>query len=276
MQLEFDKMHGLGNDFVVVDNTDGRYRFEPDRVRRLGDRRRGVGFDQMLVVESAPDAGADLAVRIFNADGNQAEQCGNGMRCVALFAVERGLVTGDSITLDTAAGRVRARRLEPEIVEVEMTVPDFAPERIPLLVESEAPSYALSVDGVRVEFGAVSMGNPHAVLEVDDVERAEVSVLGPAVQACDRFPEGVNVGFMQAIGPGHIRLRVYERGVGETLACGSGACAAVAIGCRQQRLDAEVEVDLPGGRLHVEWSGPGNPVSMRGPAAMAFRGRIEL
>ena len=269
-------MHGLGNDFVVIDDTAGRLRLDCDEVRVLGDRRRGIGFDQLLVVGPAREAGADLAVRIFNADGGEAEQCGNGLRCVVAFARQRELVDGDRMVLATAGGKVAARLIDQDLVEVEMTVPVLAPERIPFLAEAQAPRYPLTVDGARVEIGAVSMGNPHAVVVVDDVDQAAVSALGPAVQGSARFPEGVNVGFMETVRPGHIRLRVYERGVGETLACGSGACAAVVVGRLQERLDSEVDVDLPGGRLHVRWPGPGAPVSMSGPAASVFCGRVEL
>ena len=276
MQVEFAKMHGLGNDFVVIDNTTGRYRLEPEQIRTLGDRHRGIGFDQLLVAEVGGEQGADIGLRIFNRDGTEAEQSGNGVRCFALYARERGLVCGPSAAILTGAGVVRATFLPNDRIRVDMGVPTLVPAQIPFVADAQSPRYALCIGGERVTIGAVSLGNPHAVLQVDDVDAAPVGELGPRVQSCGRFPDGVNVGFMQPLGPRQVRLRVYERGAGETLACGSGACAAVVVGRLQELLAREVDVDLPGGRLQVAWEGLSEPVWLTGAAAHVFRGQIEL
>ena len=273
--LRFCKMHGLGNDFVVVDNRDGAHRFAPGQVRAWGDRCTGVGFDQMLVAEAPGGGEADFAVRIFNRDGSEAGQCGNGMRCMALFARRQGLIAGDEVLMETIGGSVRARILG-DTVTVAMGVPRFAPGEVPFLAAAALDPCVLDLGGgERVSIGTVSLGNPHAVLWVDEVDRARVTELGPRIQTSGRFPEGVNVGFAQRLDPVRIRLRVYERGAGETRACGSGACAAVVVGQRQGRLDHLVGVELPGGNLQVDWPGEGEPVWLTGEARHVFDGEIR-
>ncbi len=276
MRLAFTKMHGLGNDFVVIDAIAQDADLAPAVVRFLADRRRGVGCDQVLVVASPVSPEADFRYRIFNADGTEVEQCGNGARCFARFVREKGLSDKDEIVVETAAGIIRPRLLPDGRVTVDMGSPRFEPGEIPLVAQTRALNYSLHVDGQVVTIGAVSMGNPHAVLLVDDVSTAPVTVLAPSIQAHDRFPRSANVGFMQVISTRHIRLRVYERGVGETLACGTGACAAVCVGRIWGLLEDRVEVDLPGGRLSVEWDGGIGRVRMTGPAVTVFDGAIDL
>ncbi len=276
MQLTFSKMHGLGNDFIVIDNRSGRLQADASLVRFLADRRRGVGCDQLLLLEQAAGAAADFRYRIFNADGAEVEQCGNGARCVARFAHETGLCERDELVFETINGVIRTR-LEPNgEVTVDMGAPCFEPEKIPFISAQSAPQYSLGLAGMEVEVGVVSMGNPHAVLQVVDVDNAPVASLGPAIQAEACFPEGVNVGFMQILGPGAIRLRVFERGVGETEACGSGACAAVVVGRQQGLLDAAVDVALTGGHLRIQWDGEQGSVLMTGAATRVYEGRIEI
>ncbi len=278
MRIPFVKMHGLGNDFVVIDARDWSRPLAAEQIRHVAHRRTGIGCDQVLVVaERSARGAADFALRIYNSDGSEAEQCGNGVRCVALFLHRRGLASGSQLVLDTAAGPVRCHLRGGHEVAVDMGRPRFDPEEVPFLAQQRASSYALDVDSERCSIGAVSMGNPHAVLEVDEVSTAPVASLGPAIQRHERFPKAANVGFMQVIDPGHIRLRVYERGAGETLACGSGACAAVAVGRDRGLLAEVVAVDLPGGRLRVSWSGDEEqPVWMSGPATWVFEGTIEV
>ena len=275
MRLRFSKMHGIGNDFVVADA-----RRSPlpnvDQIRRLADRREGVGCDQVLMAVRPRDADTDLGVAIYNADGSQAEQCGNGMRCMAVFARERGLVASDEITFETPGGRVRAAIGDGGSVSVCMGVPRLEPGDVPIDSPCRAVSYRLDIDGEAVRFAAVSMGNPHAVVRVPDVAAAPVARLGPALQAHPFFPEGVNVGFAEVTGRDRLRLRVYERGVGETRACGSGACAAVVAGRLSGDLDARTLVEMPGGRLGIEWEGEGEAVWMTGPTAWVFDAEIEL
>jgi len=276
MRLEFVKMHGLGNDFVVIEDRTGRLALARERVRALADRRRGVGCDQVLVVRAGAGA-ADFALAIYNQDGSEAAQCGNGVRCVAALLQRRGLARDGAVTLATRGGPVHCRVERPGWVRADMGVPRLAPQDVPFVASAPAPSYPLSLGHRSVEIGAVSIGNPHAVLTVDDVAEAPVAALGPRIQAHPRFPEGANVGFMQVVGPTHIRLRVYERGAGETLACGSGACAAVVV-ARGLGLAgaAPVAVDLPGGRLEVSWAGEGERLWMSGPVSWVFEGVIEL
>jgi diaminopimelate epimerase len=276
MNLRFAKMHGLGNDFVVIDAI--RQAVEPTAamVRFLADRHFGVGCDQVLLVEPPGVEGADFRYRIFNADGGEVQQCGNGARCFARFVRDEGLTDKDAIAVRTAAGIIRPRLTQDGQVSVDMGVPRFAPDAIPFEAGAQADAYPLEVAGETVTLGAVSMGNPHAVLRVPDVDGAPVGTLGPALERHPRFPERVNAGFMQVLGRDHVRLRVFERGVGETLACGTGACAAVAVGRRQGLLGPEVRVDLPGGRLRVRWDGEGAPVLMTGPAVRVFDGVIDL
>ncbi|MDZ7828316.1 MAG: diaminopimelate epimerase [Halofilum sp. (in: g-proteobacteria)] len=273
MALAFTKMHGLGNDFVVVDAVGGAVELDPETVRHIADRRTGVGCDQVLTVETGRD-GADFGYRIFNADGGEVEQCGNGARCVARFVREHGLTHADRVSFATRGGIIRTERLADDRIAVDMGVPRFEPADIPFVADRAADCYELDVDGVVWRVGAVSMGNPHAVLLVDDVGQAPVTTLGPAIEHHPRFPRRANVGFMQVGDRQHIRLRVWERGVGETMACGTGACAAVAVGRRQGLLDESVTVDLAGGALVIDWAGGDNPLWMTGPATTVFEGTL--
>jgi diaminopimelate epimerase len=276
MRIEFLKMQGLGNDFFVFDAPTPGTSFAPGVMRALADRRTGVGFDQALMLEAPRDARHRAFYRIFNADGGEVEQCGNGVRCLAALLYSRAPERGRELTLESAAGVVHARVRPDGLVSVSMGAPDFAPRAVPLDLPAEAPSYTLEAQGERIEFGSVSLGNPHAVLRVAATASAPIERLGPLIERHPLFPRRVNVGFMQLIDRGHIALRVFERGVGETLACGTGACAAVAIGRRQGLLDAEVRVDLPGGTAYVSWAGPGEPVWLTGPAATVFSGTIDI
>ena len=275
MRLRFSKMHGIGNDFVVADATRSPL---PDagQVRRLADRREGVGCDQVLMAVRPADPGHDLGVAIFNADGSRAEQCGNGMRCMAVFARERGLVAADEIAFETPGGRVDASIRDGGTVSVRMGVPRLDPHEVPIASVCRALTYRLDIGGEEVRFAAVSMGNPHAVIRVPDVGVASVARLGAALQSHPFFPEGVNVGFAEPLARDRLRLRVFERGVGETRACGSGACAAVVAGRLSGELDADTRVDLPGGALEIRWAGEGEAVWMTGPTAWVFDAEIEL
>ena len=281
MQLEFTKMHGLGNDFIVFDAPrDGRLPTAAEW-RALAARHTGIGFDQALVIEPPRRVGTQAYYRIFNSDGGEVEQCGNGVRCLAAFLHRRGALTANGaasneILLDSPAGPIRARVHDDNLISVDMGVPNFDPKSLPFDASAEAHVYPLSVAGTEVEIGAVSMGNPHAVLTVASVASAPVDRLGPAIEKHPRFPNRVNVGFMEIVDRAHIRLRVFERGAGETLACGTGACAAVAVGRRHGRLDSAVEVELPGGKLEITWGAPGEHIWMKGPAAVSFTGRVEF
>ena len=275
MRLCFSKMHGIGNDFVVADATRSPLP-SVEQIRLLADRREGVGCDQVLMAIRPDDPRRDLGVVIFNADGSRAEHCGNGMRCMAVFARERGIVTSDEISFETPGGCVDATIQDGGTVSVRMGVPRLEPDEIPIASRRRAASYRLDVDGEEVRFAAVSMGNPHAVVPVLDVAVAPVTRLGPALQAHPFFPESVNVGFAQPLASDRLRLRVFERGVGETRACGSGACAAVVAGRLNGDLDASTRVELPGGTLEVGWDGEGEAVWMTGPTAWVFDAEIEL
>ncbi|MGB5732878.1 MAG: diaminopimelate epimerase [Thiohalocapsa sp.] len=276
MRLRFTKMHGLGNDFVVIDAINQSVDMTPALSRRLADRRFGIGCDQILLVESPRLPNTDFHYRIFNADGSEVEQCGNGARCFARFVREQGLSDRDEIPVGTAAGPIRLCIQADGQVSVDMGKPRLEPAEIPFLAEERALTYALSVDGETVSIGALSMGNPHAVLRVDDIDQAPVARLGARIEHDRRFPNRVNVGFMQVVDSGHIRLRVWERGAGETLACGTGACAAAVIGRLQCGLDQRLQVALPGGELVIHWPGAGANVTMTGPATRVFDGAIEL
>jgi diaminopimelate epimerase len=276
MRLKFTKMHGLGNDFVVFDAVRQRVELTSAQVRAIADRHLGVGCDQLLLVEKADRGDADFRYRIFNADGGEVEQCGNGARCFARFVLDRGLTDKRALRVETQAGLIGLTVESDGEVTVDMGLPRFKPSEIPFIADREQSVYALDVDGATVEIGAVSMGNPHAVLVVDNVERAPVASLGPSIERHPRFPNRVNVGFMQRVGPDHIRLRVFERGAGETRACGTGACAAVAVGVKRGMLGERVRVDLPGGTLTVGWDGKSAPMLMKGPAVSVFEGEIEL
>ena len=286
MKLRFTKMQGAGNDFVVLDATRAPLALSAAQVRRLADRRLGVGADQVLIVGPSAEPGIDFSYRIFNADGGEVEQCGNGARCFVRYVREAGLTTKDRIRVRTAGGVIEPRWLGEGRVTVDMGSPVFEPARVPFdatgLVPREIagmPFWSLDVAGVRVEVAVLSMGNPHAVQRVDDLARAEVERVGPALESHPRFAQRVNAGFMQLVSKRHIALRVHERGVGETLACGTGACAAVVVGVRAGWLDGGVlvRVDAPGGRLDVQWSGvAGDSVLMTGPAERVFDGEIDL
>jgi diaminopimelate epimerase len=277
MELAFAKMHGLGNDFVVLDGMRQPIRLDAEQVRRLADRRLGIGCDQVLLLEPGADDTVDARFRIFNADGGEVEQCGNGARCAADFLRRRGYSSGGTVVLEAAGAPLRVHVDGADSYRVDMGVPRFEPEQIPMNAAERRDDYELELAGGElIRVSALSLGNPHAVLRVNDVARAAVAEIGRRVQESGVFPRGVNVGFMQILDPGHIRLRVFERGAGETLACGSGACAAVVAGRLHDSLDADVAVDLPGGRLGIAWAGPDQPVWMTGPAATAFEGRIRL
>ena len=275
MRLHFTKMHGLGNDFIIFDAADERAIPDAAQLRALADRHTGVGFDQALVLTPPRRTGTQVFYRIYNADGGEVEQCGNGARCVAELLRRTGRARPGEIVMDSPAGLITARAMRDGIVSVDMGVPDFSPAALPLALP-EAAAYRLDVAGHAVEFGAVSMGNPHAVLTVADVAAAPVAALGAALERHPAFPNRVNVGFMQIVDAAHIWLRVFERGVGETLACGTGACAAVAVGRKDGRLAANVTVQLPGGELEVRWAGPGEHLWLEGPAVVAFEGEVEV
>jgi diaminopimelate epimerase len=276
MRLKFTKMHGLGNDFVVIDLISQRCRLRAGHIRRMADRREGIGCDQVLVVEAPHDPDADFRYRIFNADGREVEQCGNGARCVARFVRDRRLTARYRIVLETASGHLTLRVRRDKQVEVDMGPPRLEPVEIPFSAAARAERYPLEVDGQTLEVAALSMGNPHAVTLVDDVDTAPVARLGPLIESHPDFPRQVNAGFMQVISPQEIRLRVYERGVGETRACGSGACAAVVAGRLQGLLDEKVTVHLTGGDLEIAWAGESQAVMMTGPATTVFEGSIKL
>ena len=278
MRIEFSKMQGLGNDFLVFDAppAGAGHLLDSDKLRALADRHTGIGFDQALVLEAPRNGEARAFYRIFNADGSEVEQCGNGVRCIAALLYARKPALGRKFTLDSPGGVVAANVREDGLVSVDMGVPNFLPAALPMLAASESMLYPLTVAGTRVEVGAVSMGNPHIVLRVADVDTAPVAELGPALEHHPSFPKRTNVGFMQIVDRGYIRLRVFERGVGETLACGTGACAAVAIGRRQGLLDADVTVDLKGGRASVSWQGADQHLWLTGPATTVFTGSIEI
>ncbi len=271
-------MQGLGNDFFVFDAPPSLAHEPLDAamLRALADRHTGVGFDQALMLEQPRDADTRVFYRIFNANGAEVEQCGNGARCIARLLYARSPECGREIPMRSAGGVVRAHIREDGLVAVEMGVPNFDPRAIPFEAAGESPVYTLRIDGVEFEVGAVSIGNPHAVLQVADVESAPVERLGPSIERDPRFPLRTNVGFMQIVDRGHIRLRVHERGVGETLACGTGACGAVAVGRRRGLLEREVEVDLKGGRAKVSWPDPALPLWLTGPAAIVFTGSIDI
>ncbi|HET6718488.1 MAG TPA: diaminopimelate epimerase [Rhodocyclaceae bacterium] len=276
MKLKFTKMHGLGNDFVVLDGVRQKLELSPQQIRALGDRHFGVGFDQLLLVEKATQPGIDFRYRIFNADGGEVEQCGNGARCFARFVHDQGLSTQREIAVETMRGVIHPRLEDNGLVTVEMGVPRFAPAEIPFDSDSDAVVQALDVNGESVLITAVSMGNPHAVQVVADVDSAPVATMGPAIESHPRFPRRVNVGFMQVCGEHAIRLRVFERAAGETLACGTGACAAVVAGIRRGLLSSPVRVETRGGELSIAWAGEGTAVLMTGPAVTVFAGEIEL
>lgn len=272
MALAFSKMHGIGNDFVVLDCRQHAFTLDPAAIRRLGDRHIGVGFDQLLTIE--PSEAADCAFRygIWNRDGTCSGQCGNGVRCVAAWLARDGSLATGLVRLMSPSGPVRVEVLADARVRVDMGEPRFAPSALPFAAAVEQDGYHIEVAGRALEIGAVSIGNPHALIEVSDIDRAEVGVIGPQVEQAEVFTQGCNVGFAQILSRAAIALRVWERGVGETLACGSGACAAMAVMHRRGQVDDEVEIRLPGGALMIQWQGPGHPIWMSGPATFVFEG----
>ena len=269
-------MHGLGNDFMVVDMVSQNARLPPEKIRRLADRHFGVGFDQLLTVESPTHPDMDFRYRIFNADGSEVEQCGNGARCFARFVQDKKLIGRDNIRVQTAGGNIELHVQSNGDVMVDMGHPRLEPDKIPFTAEEQADTYSITVDGASYDISAVSMGNPHGVLVVDDVQKAPVETLGPLLEAHINFPRKCNVGFMQVLDCNEIKLRVFERGVGETLACGTGACAAVVAGRLRGLLEDTVHVHLPGGCLTINWPGEGSPVMMTGAATRVYEGYTRL
>ncbi len=280
MLLQFSKMHGLGNDFMVVDAVSQNVFLTKEQIKQLADRNFGVGFDQLLMVEPPYDPDLDFHYRIFNADGSEVEQCGNGARCFAKFVRNKGLTNKYKIAVSTKSGKIVLYVEQDGQVTVNMGVPQFEPAKVPFKAQKQELNYILhgddGTDSATALCGVVSMGNPHAVITVDDIQTAPVTLWGPIFENHERFPERANIGFMQVVTPGHIKLRVWERGAGETLACGTGACAAAVIGQMQKTLQAQVRVDLPGGSLQIRWNGPGQPVKMTGPAEHVFDGQMVL
>ncbi|WP_353895259.1 diaminopimelate epimerase [Pseudomonas putida] len=276
MLLRFTKMHGLGNDFMVLDLVSQHAHIQPKHAKQWGDRHTGIGFDQLLIVEAPNNPEVDFRYRIFNADGSEVEQCGNGARCFARFVLDKRLTAKKRIRVETKSGIIVLDVQNDGQVSVNMGPPRFIPAEIPFVADAQAPSYPLEVDGQLYSIAAVSMGNPHAVLRVDDVSTAPVHELGPKIENRPRFPQRVNAGFIQVIDRHRANLRVWERGAGETQACGTGACAAAVAAISQGWMDSPVSLDLPGGRLHIEWAGPGKPVMMTGPAVRVYEGQVRL
>lgn len=276
MSIKFTKMHGLGNDFVVIDAISQAIELSATQICFIADRHFGVGCDQLLLVEKPVNANADFKYRIFNADGSEVAQCGNGARCFARFVRDKNLTTKDKICVDTDSGQLILQLNKDGLITVNMGIPGHIPANIPLETHEEAKLYCLTFDEITVNFGAVSMGNPHAVLVVNDVNLAPVNEWGKKLESHPFFPQRANIGFMQIIERNHINLRVFERGTGETFACGSGACAAVVVGIEQGLLNQNVIVSLLGGNLTISWQGRGYPVFMTGAAACVFEGVIDL
>lgn len=274
--IRFTKMHGLGNDFAVFDAVTQAVNFDTALVKRLADRHEGIGFDQLLIVESYTGEEADFRYRIFNADGSEVEHCGNGARCFARFVYEQGLTQKTNIPVMTESGRIVLDLTADGQVTVNMGIPRLEPAEIPFIFQQRQMLYTVEIGQDSVQLAAVSMGNPHAVLQVTDTETAPVESLGPILESHPLFPKRVNVGFMQVLDPNHIRLRVFERGAGETRACGTGACAAVVAGRLQGLLAEKVQVELPGGRLQIAWQGEGQPVYMTGPATTVYTGTVTV
>ncbi|GMG85948.1 diaminopimelate epimerase [Biformimicrobium ophioploci] len=276
MRLKFTKMHGLGNDFVMLDGISQRIALTPEKIREVSDRHTGIGCDQILLVEAPRKPDIDFRYRIYNADGSEVENCGNGARCFARFVRDQRLTAKDVIRVETSSETMQLSVRDDGQVQVDMGVPRLAPAVIPFEADSESVTYPLQVGGQTLQVSAVSMGNPHAVLQVDDIDSAPVETLGPAVESHPRFPQKANAGFAEVVSRKHIRLRVYERGAGETRACGTGACAAVVAMRLRELVDPEVRVSLPGGDLTIHWQEPGQPVTMTGPATKIFHGHINL
>lgn len=276
MKIEFTKMHGLGNDFMVINQVTQNIQINSEQIRRLSDRHTGVGFDQLLMVSPPTSPDVDFKYRIFNADGSEVEQCGNGARCFARFVRDKGLTHKDVIPVETNTGKIELRLVGQNLVTVNMGAPIFEPELIPLQAEGRQAMYKFNVDSDIHELACVSMGNPHGVLQVSDIEQAPVEKLGPKLEAHPRFPNKANIGFCQIVDRQNIRLRVFERGVGETRACGTGACAAAVVSIAANLVDNKVNVSLPGGKLQIEWQGENQPVYMTGPATTVYDGTVYL
>ena len=276
MKLRFAKMHGLGNDFMVVDLVTQRGMPAPEQIRAWSNRRTGIGFDQFLAALPPRDPDADFRMRIFNADGSEAEQCGNGARCFAGFVVDEELTVKRDLLVETAAGTIRTELLDDNQVRVDMGVPSTDPASVPFVADEVATSYVIDLEDDSVEVTPVSLGNPHAVVFVEDVSQADIERIGGALQRHERFPEQVNVEFLQVVDRRFGRLRVYERGTGETQACGSGACAAMVAACLHDRFGPRAKLSLPGGKLRLEWQGRGSPATLSGPTQLVYTGRIEL
>jgi diaminopimelate epimerase len=273
MALRFSKMHGSGNDFAVIDHRGGALALNPATIRAMADRHTGIGFDQLLSVEPARDGSSAFYYGSWNADGSPSGQCGNGVRCVAAWLHRAGeLALGQRVQIESPSGPVAVRLADAHRVTVDMGEPIFDPVRIPFDASGEAERYTLDVDGQPLDIGAVSMGNPHAVVAVDDLSAPALARLGPALTGHVRFREGTNTGFVQKLSPRHVGLRVHERGSGWTLACGTGACAAMAVLRKRGEVEAQVQVDLPGGSLQIDWTGPGERLWMTGPASFVFEG----
>ena len=280
MKLHFTKMHGIGNDFIVLDHTKSPFQLSKDIIQSLAHRQLGIGFDQLLVVENTTLKDVDFKYRIFNQDGNEVEQCGNGARCFYRFVKDKHLTEKKSIRVETKSGVIELTEDHERMIEVNMGEPIFNPNLIPFISDSEKNEYPILVDSENqketIHIAVLSMGNPHAVLTVKDVNKADIEKLGPYIESHKLFPKRVNVGFMEIVSTHHIRLRVFERGVGETLACGTGACAAAVSGIKRQLLTSPVKVDMKGGSLSIDWKGPTYPVMMKGPAVMLYEGDIEI
>jgi diaminopimelate epimerase len=276
MNLLFTKMQGIGNDFVVIDAVRQNVQLSQNQVRLIADRHFGIGCDQILLVEPPSTPDYDFFYRIYNADGSESGQCGNGARCLAIFLRDQALTDKLSLDIQTNTQQMQLDILESNIVRVSMGIPSFAPKDVPLMAEKECTEYEIKINSDKYFVGAVSLGNPHVVQLVENLDSVAVSTLGSIIEKHSMFPERVNVGFMQVVNAQHIHLRVYERGAGETLACGSGACAAVVVGQKMGKLDPTVQVDLPGGRLTVEWQGDSHPVYLTGPATKVYEGQITL
>ncbi|MBM3360679.1 MAG: diaminopimelate epimerase [Betaproteobacteria bacterium] len=280
MKLHFTKMHGIGNDFIVLDHTKSPFQLTQKIIQSLSHRQLGIGFDQLLVVESSTLKDVDFKYRIFNQDGSEAEQCGNGARCFYRFVKDKHLTEKELIRVETKSGVISLTEDHEHMIEVNMGAPIFNPKLIPFISDTEKNEYSISIElpdqKEMINVAVLSMGNPHTVITVEDIDKARVQTLGAYLESHPLFPKRVNVGFMNIVTPHHIRLRVFERGVGETLACGSGACAAVVSGIKRHLLTSPVKVDMPGGSLSIDWRGDTNPVMMKGPAVTLFEGDIEI
>lgn len=276
MLIKFTKMHGLGNDFVVIDAVRQHVNLTTNHIKKLADRNLGIGCDQVLLIEPPSDKNIDFNYRIFNCDGSEVEQCGNGARCMGRYIADQQLSGKKTVLLQTKNRVMEVTTKAKNLVTANMGEPTFTPEAIPFVTEQQQKTYSIKIDSQTYEISALSVGNPHAVLRVDDINNAAVNEIGPLIQAHSHFPESVNVGFMQIIDRHNIKLRVYERGVGETQACGSGACAAAVAAIQQNLVDTSVKLELLGGSLSVEWLGDNQPILMTGPAETVFHGKIKL